>query len=711
MSNFNRTVRNTFFTPDGKHEFDNAPIGWDEIEQSVKRGKNTDGNTLSISQNQEFVKEDAKFIVSELSKQGVGGLVEQLREEKINGDWVEVYRDFADLITGKWSKEKATFDFRDNSFDKKFSDIKKEKVELDRETDLDGNAISTLEKRVYRHKTSEILLRTRLENEEGYSETFTVNTVTNDLKYFITPKMTIDYSSDPNYFNVLDFEYLIESNAVPINDQSVANMFLYDCDGSGVVSLKLDSVCQIAINSGSYNNARFKIKVYNNGINLDFVEDINLGSVISGNTTETLDTTYELEYLSGYSYAFGLEIESTFDNSNVDVTFTQASIEAEENSLFEPDNVQELYIDALTLKDCFVRWFEIADSNVTFESDLIDNDWPNLILFSGETLRHVTYIDAENDTETKAPIATVSFDYLYDAINTIVPCTYTMEQKGDNITFRLEEVKYTTDDSEAIHLGALTEIEYTINKDRTYSTIEIGYKNSGENEEVQGLQATHTVNIYKLPYDGEKVYKAVTDARTDPREVELGFRKQQSKFPDEDTQYDKDNFIVDCKVTIEDAQEVYKPREWTEDFTQVDGVYSPDTLYNYRLSPMNCLLRHDYNFMQEYIKPAYDNASMIYLSTSGNVSLRTQLVGGTLRPENGTIAIRDFRDPIYTNLVIKGKAYSNYELFKQINGGLDKKNHYKTLTYIDDTGFTQKAFSESLVTKKGVINVELREKV
>jgi hypothetical protein len=179
---------------------------------------------------------------------------------------------------------------------------------------------------------------------------------------------------------------------------------------------------------------------------------------------------------------------------------------------------------------------------------------------------------------------------------------------------------------------------------------------------------------------------------SDPVEAELQYRKQYSIFPDEDFKRDKDNFLFDCKL----VNNVYTPRERSDDFTQVTGIYRPDSKYNYRLSPMNCLRRHGKNFKQEYGSAAYSGESIRYTSTDGNVALKTELIGGSLIGENDDILLSDLEDATFTAEIITGKAATNFEIEQQINGGLDKPNYLKTAIFINEVGEEEKTIINSL---------------
>lgn len=696
MADTLKTVRHKFITSEKEHEFVRAPIGWDELDITVSRGKETNSNTLTISQNQEFTGNERQFLINEFLENGAAATVKHTREQYIRNNWESIYEDYADLSTLKYSKLKATCDFRDNDFDKKFNDNKKEKFELDRTTDLAGNVIPALETVQYRHRSRKILERTFLKTPENHSDT---GTTSGGSSFMLTPKVEIEYSSDPNAQQVLDGFHTLGS------DVSVANVFMFNSSKAKTYKLTINSSIQSLT---GVSDSQWVIERYNNGADLDFVERINIGSANGSASTVTLtDEEIEIDVQEGESLAFGLKVDFTL-SAGWDIRDT--SIYIENDLIFQPKDVNNYFYKAVKIKDAFIRWFEILDPDIVFKSDFLDTNWPNLLFTGGESIRHVKYLNASTGEEEDAPICTTSFNELYEAVFKQEPCGYGIQFEDGELCFRLEKIEYFFDNEEAVFLGALDDVEITVDKDHTYTSVEIGNKKSGEIEGVYGLQAAHTVNTYQLPLeDGDNAYKALTDVIDDPTEIEDCFRVQYPENPDRDTRYDKLNFMFDAVPYEQFGITYYVARNWDEDFSLVDGVYSPETVYNVRLSPINCLLRHGFNFKQEYTKSKYDGKSIEYSSTNGNVSMRSQLTGGTIRQENSNILLSDLGDPLFTNEIITGKGQINYDLFKSITGGNPKKNHYKTFTWINENGDEETAFCKEVSISESM-DVELYQK-
>ena len=670
------------FKEEGKDPvyLENAPLGYDRLEQTIKRSKKSDGIVRNRIQNLEFVHSDKDKLANYRSLLGVGGNVQIIGEKKKENDFLEQNKGYLELSTLEYNKNTATVDFADTIFDEILNNNAKEKFELDRLEDIKGNTIPALDRSIASWFPREIFLRSEL-NEIEYSESF-VSDVT------ITPKMNANPVSDPDVFYVLD-PYVVD----PIGAADVysSNTFMFDSSRSKLLTLDVDIDVTVSV----YTQVQIHIYKYNNGDALDYVERTQLGSsfTTSGDPV-TFTGSVDIEVEEGESLMLGLEITS----GTYTVTVNTSQIIISEDTFYQVTDPSEREFDCITLKAAFERITKILDSNVVFKSDYIDTYWPDLVITSGETMRHVLL------NNEKVVLATLSFDDLYKFLFTLAPVAFGIETIGLQTYLVVEEIEYFFDSERTIDFNTISDANYKDNTDKIFSGIAIGYNKSGKNEEVFGLQVTHAVNSYNLPANSiDNVYDATCDFRTDPNELELCFRKQYSQFPDEDTKYDKDILAFDCSFN----GATYRPYDWTTHFAELPtGIYSPNTAYNYRLSPMNCLLRHPKNFKQEYAIPAYSSGQIVYQSTTGNSELSTKLQGGVARPENGSVNLSDLEDPLYSYQIVEGAVSTTDAVIEQINGYAGKPNYYGTGVFIDDLGNEIEVFVSSLIIEDD-IKVEL----
>lgn len=694
-----QTVRFSFITPNEEpHIFSVAPIGWDEIEQDIVRSEKTDGIVLDITQNVKFIRKERAFLKNQKKTYGVQAKVEFVKEEKIFNDYEIVSSNFLEMKTIEIEKMTATASFVSNDFDDILRSNSKEKFEFNRITDINNNSISTLVPEIMSFKSRNIFLRSELELENPYTSAISLPDSTTHISIPVIRTINSDERVKETYLNSDNSTITVPFNGVNILPQ-IQQMFYFGNDREKILKVSVDVAFTFLFeNELDTSEQIIKFHIMKSLTNGDPVELFTLGQVQGSGVFETQTFTFdnktnplEIEMVESDCLTFVIEVPQIVDNQyDNEIKPTLNNILVTEDSFFDPPNIEHRFVDCITLYDAFKRVIEIIDPNVIFKSTHILENWANVVLFSGETARHVLY-DGEN-----AVIGTMSFDALFKFLFTLNPVAFGIRVKGLKTIIEVEEIKYFFDDEVAIELSSLADIKKTINADKVYSRIEIGYGKSGINEDIFGLQATHTVNTFGTPVTTEEnTYNAVCDVRTDPNELELCYRKQYSLFPERDTRYDKDMFAVDCKLGTA-LTDLYVVREWQDDFDSVEGIFSPNTAYNYRLSPMNCLLRHGSNFKQELINKAYEGKSILYLSTKGNVALKTQITGGDLIQEKDNVLLSVLGAPIFTSDWIEGTAKKTRKIVGQINGGYEKQNYYKTVSYIGDKGLKEYAYVYSL---------------
>src|SRR5690606_27661034 len=112
-------------------------------------------------------------------------------------------------------------------------------------------------------------------------------------------------------------------------------------------------------------------------------------------------------------------------------------------------------------------------------------------------------------------------------------------------------------------------------------------------------------------------------------------------YPDEDTPFDKDNFLIDAKLLSEQRRvSYYEVAKYSEHFEIAPtGVYSPLTAFNLRLSPLNNLHRHAPWFNSAIRK--YPDKKLLHSNSEGNSQLQTKPIGKPLRKEHESVPVSE----------------------------------------------------------------------
>jgi len=412
---------------------------------------------------------------------------------------------------------------------------------------------------------------------------------------------------------------------------------------------------------------------------------------------EIADTRIKLK--TGESLAIAV---SVIANGRSFLVWDNCGIEITEDSSFRTTTTK-----TYTAFEVGRQLVKIIDSEAEFESDILTEDFAALLMTSGESIRNVKRKD-EDGIETQIPVLTTSFDDFFEAINTISPVAYDVVfREGKNIVTLNRIAPGFFNPEPIVKVGRVSNILHEVNNDWVYSSISIGYKQSGDIDGIYGLQATHTLNTYTLPIDRvENVYEAFTKYRCDPNEVETQRRKQYADFPEEDAKYDKDIFMFDSFKTVFGSSLLYNIRPNSQDFTIVKGVYSPESTYNNRLSPANCLLRHAPIFKSGLSRIAYQSKMVRYASSKGNPNLVTKAIGMLIEtPEKLIREISLLAPAIFSEMKVTFEAGLEDGIYKAMK---ISDNRYRAFEYINNDGQIERGYIYKLDFGKS-IKYELRQ--
>lgn len=682
----------------GRRKFLHDPVGWEELDTTVGRSRNTNGIFTTISQNLEFVFDARQYLLDLYLLQGVQAdctMIRRKRDLKTDS-WEVVDQGNLDFTKFKWNKTSCTLDFIENGFSERFDNYKSEKFEIDRVDDINGNLLPALFQSSLMLSGTRVFLKSAFYIEQNDLCEFQNLDNGNNYENRVIP-LKLDYKSDENIVQPFGTDF--EENNQNYGNGSSSNMFYLNADRERSIVLN-GTISGRHVGASSTEFFRFdliKYKLDDNGVYQNL--GVTVLKNVQGNNQSISYTfsNYEINLKEGESLALGCSI---FSGGRSNVVFDASRIEITEDSAFRATNTQG--ITAFRLAERLVK---IIDFNAEFKSDLLQGDFEGLFFTSGATIRNVKLED-DNGVETKSPLLTTCFKDFFEALNTITPVAYDVyTDNGKNIV-RIENIDYFFNPKPFVKVGRVKE-ENEIDEDWIYKGIKIGYEQSGDIEGVYGLRATHTVNSYTLPIDRvDNIYEVVTDYRTDPNEIEDCRRIQQEDYPERDTKYDKDIFIID---TLLEGNRVIRPN--SQDFSSVTGIYAADTTFNNRLSPANCLLRHAKVFKSGMHLDFYQDKKVRYSNTTGqNNNLVTTLIGGEAIPEELNIEISKLDAPIFSAVKTTFTTTLEQGVYQAIkrNGKTDSlPNKFKLVEYIDDSGNRQQGFIYK-VEFKNEIKYELR---
>ena len=230
--------------------------------------------------------------------------------------------------------------------------------------------------------------------------------------------------------------------------------------------------------------------------------------------------------------------------------------------------------------------------------------------------------------------------------------------------------------------------------DLYYANMSYGYDKPQEDrmyEEAMGLDEYNTNTSYTNPITRvDKKYDKVCKYRADAYGKEFARRKPKLNFPEQDTRYDKDIFILDLKDGLGDA---YLERIWSDDYEVLPtGVFSPETATNLRLTPYRNSQRHEWFYGSGLVK--FPEKYVRFANSIGNSELVTKKVGEVARAENGNNQINTLQYPKFSNQWIEFEYPVDYFVNEMIYGtteinGRQVPNYYCKLEFINNVIFCE----------------------
>jgi hypothetical protein len=247
---------------------------------------------------------------------------------------------------------------------------------------------------------------------------------------------------------------------------------------------------------------------------------------------------------------------------------------------------------------------------------------------------------------------------LIDFANSLFCVGFGFEVIGGRTMFVLEERSYFYDKTlKIMSLGKVFNVETDTDNKRYMNIAEYGYSNKIDLKQVNSIDEFNTIRKSRVPIINTKnALKIATDVVTGGYQIELERRLRLSK---EDGKYDDSNIAV---VVIRDGLG-YKTKK-DEGYDYINNVFSPETGYNYDISPAS----NFQNWIQWISACMIRSFSKIISFSSGEVNyemVKKKTSESTELAENGNVSvvgIEPLIDPeVYTlkNIPITAEEMQN----------------------------------------------------
>lgn len=677
LSRFNRVRYTLYGKPFGSIVI-KEPRGWQDDEKELLRSEKFHGIMTSLSNNLQFYGDAKTAIKSAYDIFGIKADVRLEKEERnSNTDaWELSYEGNLDFSTYQEDKNFIIIKFNESQFFKNIESRFKDKFELERLDDLKGGVLPPLTYSNLEFKGRDIFRESKLKNtrnlffkpgDDGFQNEYW-SLVPSELLYksddnFFVPSFDILTTGYVNAFGrKLSYVGIDPLGSVTLSPNS-GQVFYLNSPTSKTLRIRVEIKVNVTHNAGFNFGMFFVLSRHqvdeNNNLTINYLDlqILSQFTVVNGTTTSH-EFIWEGDVSIPERGCLCLSSRNPGITQQTLITYEKAIVIQQENDLSNTTNCQ-----VITYYQAFERLFQIITGRNTFQSDLLTNKWKDLLLTNGFKIRQFP----------DKPI-TISLEELFNSISVFDDVALIIQNQI--VRVELKDSVYIPEI--AIDLGTVSNIKRKILPKLHFSRIEIGYDFNGEYEEVVGLDEYNIKNEYSTCVDTvEEPFTQISKVRADGYGMTFAQEKQYADNPKEDTKYDKFNFAIDA---IEVSQGNYEMRYWQEDFDdEPTGIFSPQTAFNLRLSPFNCLLRKG-KFISTGLQK-FPSELLKYSSTEGN----SQLV--TLYPERAVISNSVLAKPYFLPEEISFDKKISMLQFKQI---INSK--YKMIKFVNEFGKQEYGF-------------------
>lgn len=670
------------------------PIGWNEDEKELKRSDDLFGVFTNLSNNLKFVGDAYNYISSIYDLAGIEADIILTKYER-NGytdEWEVSYRGYLDLTTYTLEDNKLSVKFNESGFYKKIQNRKSVQFEMQRIDTADGDALPDMRvDRIALPLRKIQLVNSAVKGDKRTNDTELLNSV---KSIYFTPTTKDMIASSPS-FSTVDNITVRESYGF-----DASNAFYINAKGTIKARFSFTMRGWVAQSNLSWSQGQRVT------MELQLIKFLNVTNYTQQEvlyTFETWDTTTDRNYW----------LDFTLPETQITLTNGQGLALAIKTTKLSGADSNTFY--STTFEKYDMLWIE--------DSEFIESPYANYkILLPFETAErliaimtgrlgalHSTFLgrtDIDYEQDGKGALCGITSGFWVRGFETIgVDKTYHLTTSFDdfmksfiavyNIGMGLEysrgservvieELEYFFGQEISIVIPEqVSKVKRNIADKLHFASLEFGYDFDGNYEEATGLDEYNIKNTYTTCITKtDNKYDKISKYRADSYGIEFARRKPATKFGTEDTRYDKDNFLVDMKRSL---TEVFETRLWDDDLKVLPtGVYSPETAYNLKLSPMNNLIRHSW-----YLKAGlekYLDKFIRYSSTDGNSSLVTEPNElSFVLQENGTIQnnllARSLINPIWIEFEYPLDRDLAMQVFGKTNG---KQNYYGLVQFINE---------------------------
>lgn len=212
----------------------------------------------------------------------------------------------------------------------------------------------------------------------------------------------------------------------------------------------------------------------------------------------------------------------------------------------------------------------------------------------------------------------------FESLNAIHCLGLGVKQDGDNTYIEIEPKEYFyRNDEVVLTLNNIRGLTTTFNQKAFYNSVKIGF-DQWRKEGVNGLDEFCTKHEYATQLKSIKnELTAVSTFIAGPYALERERRQRYSSSTTTDADYDNNNFIIALNRSVDESNipTGLDIAEKDENYTDVDNVLSPETIYNLRFKPSRSI-RNWYKILSTSLIKLNDTLKTVrFVFGEGNKSI------------------------------------------------------------------------------------------
>jgi hypothetical protein len=194
--------------------------------------------------------------------------------------------------------------------------------------------------------------------------------------------------------------------------------------------------------------------------------------------------------------------------------------------------------------------------------------------------------------------------------------------RDNRFLVRLEDLEQFYQDEELLRLDAIPESNKEVEEARHYAKIKVGYK-KWEVENINGLDEINSNREYRTSLTLVSNELDITsNLIAGSYAIEVTRKQSFAESGGADTKYDNETFVI---CVERDPNPYYDFGVEQGNILHASNIFSPDTLYNYRISPVRNLMRWYRSIVPSYANYADTTNKLFFGSGTGNLTAQGEM--------------------------------------------------------------------------------------